>query len=361
MGKEWKITTIGSVFTTLTGTTPSKKNSNFYGSFIPFVKPPELGNSQINCAKDNLSESGAKFGRTAPENSILVSCIGSCLGKVGLNTIPVTFNQQINAILPAIDVAVPSFMFYQVLTDTFKNQLKSLASGTTIPIVNKRKFNSINIILPPIREQHRIASLLKNIDDLREKQRKALIMTKEMIPSLFYDMFPEDKNNQYIILKDLVKIHYGKALRKHERKEGKYPVCGANGCIAFHDKALIKFPTIIIGRVGSIGKVTFIKDGVWPIDTAYYVEPIEKIDLFYLYWFLKLSNLEHLSTSTCIPGLNRNILYKTSILVPPIKLQKIFTEKAHEILSLLDQQKKSLQNLDKLFESTLNHCFSFNN
>lgn len=155
----WAKTTIGATFTTVTGGTPSKSNEGFYGDFIPLVKPPELRGSELDSAEDGLSEAGAAVARIAPRHSILVSCIGN-LGKVGLNTIPVAFNQQINAIFPDGDKALPSFMLYQVLSCSFKEQLESQASGTTVPIVNKSKFNSIEIVLPPLPEQQRIVAIL---------------------------------------------------------------------------------------------------------------------------------------------------------------------------------------------------------
>lgn len=155
----WGRVALGTAFTTVTGGTPSKSNEGFYGDFMPLVKPPELLDAKLDSAEDSLSEAGAAVARTAPPNSILVSCIGN-LGKIGLNTTRVAINQQINAIFPNEGKALPPFMFYQVLSCTFKEQLQSLASGTTVPIVNKSKFNSIEIVLPPLPEQQRIVAIL---------------------------------------------------------------------------------------------------------------------------------------------------------------------------------------------------------
>jgi type I restriction enzyme S subunit len=160
----WQRTTLGVAFPTVTGNTPPKNNPDFFGNFMPLVKPPELIDTAIDEAEDGLSRSGAEVARIAPPNSILVSCIGN-LGKIGLNTIPVAFNQQINAIFPDEGRALPSFMFYQTLSCSFKEQLESLASGTTVPIVNKSKFNSIEIVLAPLPEQHRIVAILDEAFD----------------------------------------------------------------------------------------------------------------------------------------------------------------------------------------------------
>lgn len=184
MKARWEKTTLGVAFTTVTGGTPAKSNEGFYGDFMPLVKPPELCDSELDSAEDGLSEAGAAVARTAPLHSILVSCIGN-LGKVGLNTIPVAFNQQINAIFPDEDKALPSFMFYQTLSCSFKEQLESLASGTTVPIVNKSKFNSIEIVLPPLPEQQRIVAILDEAFEAIAAARANAAQNRQNAKALF--------------------------------------------------------------------------------------------------------------------------------------------------------------------------------
>lgn len=151
---------LGRAFKTVTGATPPKSEAHYYGEFMPFVKPPELCDGELDGAADSLSESGAAVARTLPPHSVLVSCIGN-LGKVGLNMVPIAFNQQINAILPDTATAVPKFMFFQALSRPFKEQLENLASGTTVPIVNKSKFNSIRVTVPSIQQQELIVERLE--------------------------------------------------------------------------------------------------------------------------------------------------------------------------------------------------------
>jgi len=167
-GEGWMEKPLGGAFTTATGNTPPKNNADFYGDFMPLVKPPELCDSAFDSATDGLSEAGAAVARILPSNSILVSCIGN-LGKIGLNTVPVAFNQQINAILPDDSIAIPEFMFFQVLSSAFKEQLEALASGTTVPIVNKSKFNSVTVVLPPLPQQR---SIVAKLGSLREKTQR---------------------------------------------------------------------------------------------------------------------------------------------------------------------------------------------
>ncbi len=160
--KDWEVAKLGDTFQTVTGTTPPKKDKKLYGSFMPFVKPPELIGGIVDNAPDNLSSNGASVARVAPTGTVLIACIGN-LGKVGLVNKPVAFNQQINAIFPDKKLALPHFLFFLSKSPLFRDQLERLAKGTTVTIVNKTAFNTIKIPLPPIKTQHTIVTKLDNI------------------------------------------------------------------------------------------------------------------------------------------------------------------------------------------------------
>lgn len=150
----WVWTTVNAVGDVITGNTPSTKNRANYGNDIPFVKPPLLVDRGIYDAPEGLSKQGMASARVLPLNSVLVSCIGN-LGKTGISKLPVAFNQQINAIIFSNDV-IPKYAFYY--TQTLKNWLYSIASATTLPIVNKSKFQKAPIPIAPVNEQKRIVA-----------------------------------------------------------------------------------------------------------------------------------------------------------------------------------------------------------
>ncbi len=69
-------------------------------------------------------------------------------------------------------------MFFQSLSPAFKEQLESLASGTTVPIVNKSKFNSVRIVLPPLTSQKPVVSQLTALRE--ETQRLARLYGRKL-------------------------------------------------------------------------------------------------------------------------------------------------------------------------------------
>jgi len=126
-------------------------------------------------------------------------------------------------------------------------------------------------------------------------------------------------------VQDIAVAHYGKALKKEHRDEtGNYSVFGSSGQIGKHSDFVADFPTLIIGRKGSVGEVIWAPEGGWVIDTAFYLELLdhEAIDLRYLFYALKRANLSAKTITTSIPGLNRDDLYDTQIPLPPLPEQK---------------------------------------
>lgn len=151
-------------FRTATGGTPPKSDNQNYGCDIRFVKPPELLDAVVQQTADGLSESARSKARIAPAGSVLVSCIGN-LGKIGLlDEEEAAFNQQINAILPSNDIALPQFVFWQCRSKPFRRELESRASGTTVSIVNKSQFNSIPFWVPSLEEQSAIVGYLNELE-----------------------------------------------------------------------------------------------------------------------------------------------------------------------------------------------------
>ena len=152
--KGWKWVTLADVAKVVTGNTPPTGDARNYGDAIPFVKPTELVDREIRFAPAGLADQALGKARVVPAGAVLVSCIGN-LGKTGLAKVPVAFNQQINAVVFNENV-VPEFGFYYA--QTLKSWLYGESSATTLPIINKGKFQQAPFPLAPIAEQREIVA-----------------------------------------------------------------------------------------------------------------------------------------------------------------------------------------------------------
>ena len=144
-------------------------------------------------------------------------------------------------------------------------------------------------------------------------------------------------------IKDICSINYGKGLGKNNIVEGNIPVYSSGGIIGYHNESLINSKGVIIGRKGNAGSVFYSNSPFFCIDTAFYVEPNDNIDLKFLYYKLISIKLERHKIDSAVPGINRDTIYSISITVPPIDEQK----RIADILSTFDDL---IENLKKLIE-----------
>ena len=174
ISKGWCLCRLGDIGKIVTGNTPTKDIAEYYGGNIPFYKPADLEEGKcIKNASDHLSVLGFEQARKIPANSILVTCIGATIGKTGLITVEGSCNQQINAIIPN-EVAYAEFIYYTCISDYMQKEIKSNASATTLPILNKGNFAKLPFPLPPYNEQQRIVNKIEELFTSLDNIRKAL-------------------------------------------------------------------------------------------------------------------------------------------------------------------------------------------
>ena len=145
-------------------------------------------------------------------------------------------------------------------------------------------------------------------------------------------------------LKEILPITYGKGLPKAKRSEdGEYAVFGSSGQIGMHSEAMTSKPSLIVGRKGTIGAVYYSKYPCWPIDTVYYVEENENINLKFFLYLLKGLNLEDLDKSTAVPGLSRDDYNQIEVVIAPFNEQKRIVEEIEKQFSRLDEAVENLK------------------
>ena len=189
MAGEWGKKTLNALGRIVTGKTPPSNMVDAFGGDIPFVTPSDMnGERTISNTSRKLTTSGLSAVKNAfiPKNAVLVSCIGSDMGKVALAGADCVTNQQINSIVIDTDDS-PLFVYYNL--STRKSEIRGAASGSAQPILNKSSFGRIEIELPSPSEQRAIAHILGTLDDKIELNRKQNETLEAMARALFKAWF----------------------------------------------------------------------------------------------------------------------------------------------------------------------------
>ena len=187
--KEYKIKNIGNV---VTGKTPPSANPEQFGNEFAFVTPTDFKNYSKNIyfSERFISSKGydAHKNKILPIDSIIVTCIGSDMGKVAINKVPCLTNQQINSIIPNTELTTPDFLYYNLL-EQYENLKTLAAGGSTMPLLNKTDFENIELTLPPLPEQQAIAEILSSLDDKIELNLQTNKTLEEMANALYKHWF----------------------------------------------------------------------------------------------------------------------------------------------------------------------------
>ena len=96
----WIIKTVAEVGKVVTGSTPNTSNHVFWNGTIPFVTLADLGGTKVRITGRSVSEEGLAQVREIPSGTVMVTCIGASIGKLGIAVEKCCTNQQINSIIP---------------------------------------------------------------------------------------------------------------------------------------------------------------------------------------------------------------------------------------------------------------------
>ena len=186
---DWGTQRIGDLGRVITGKTPTTKDPRNFGGEYPFITIPDLdGRVYVDESARTLSQQGADKIKTSllPTGSVMMSCIAT-VGKCGITAKPSFTNQQINSVIPG-DRVDPRFLYY-VFTQ-LGTELQSAGGGGSVYInVSKSRFSDVEVALPRLSEQRRIAHVLGTLDDKIELNRRVNETLEEMARAIFKDWF----------------------------------------------------------------------------------------------------------------------------------------------------------------------------
>jgi type I restriction enzyme S subunit len=186
--KKYRISDLGKV---VTGRTPPSSKPQCFGDKYPFITPSDMdGRKKADLTERYLSDDGANLLKSSllPAESVSVSCIGWQMGKSIMTSRPSFTNQQLNTIIPN-DKVDADFLYYSL--STRRKELLSLGATTGVrtPILNKSAFSDLEVSLPNIVEQRKIAAILSAYDDLIENNTRRIKILEEMAQTLYREWF----------------------------------------------------------------------------------------------------------------------------------------------------------------------------
>lgn len=239
----------------ITGNTPPRKNPEFYGDYIPFIKPTDIEIDRRYTPNPEECYSEIGFGKyyksLIPKGSTCVVTIGSIGKKITQAITDCFVNQAINAVIPNENYD-HNFIFYLLKNNLDK--VKGLDSGTSSgrENVSKSSFSSIQVDVPPLPTQRKIAAILSAYDDLIENNLKRIKLLEEKAFLRYKQIKSEETMDVEDKLDNLIQTVRRKAkIPKTEYSErGEYPIIDQStdfiGGYTDEKEAVYENPPIIV-------------------------------------------------------------------------------------------------------------------
>lgn len=201
--ERWEWVRLGELFNSIaSGGTPSKSNPDFWKGDIPWASVKDLGKEKyITKTQDYISHQGLEAGsKLADEGDILI-CTRMGLGKIGIASCPVAFNQDLKSVKLTSGVSLDFFF------NTYST-VKIKGTGTTVEGIKQEQLLNYVIGLPSGNEQHQIVEkvdeLMSLCDQLEQQSLTSLDAHQQLVETLLATL--SDSQNSEALAENWARI-----------------------------------------------------------------------------------------------------------------------------------------------------------
>ncbi|WP_063704297.1 restriction endonuclease subunit S [Pseudoalteromonas gelatinilytica] len=330
------------------------------------------------------------------EGDILIARMPDPIGRAcifpELNTKCVTV-VDICIVRPASDEIDSRWLMHLINSERFNNQILKFVTGTTRQRISRGNLAKLDVEVPPLEKQKRIAAILDKADNVRRKRQQAIDLADDFLRSVFLDMFGDPATNPkgfpLGILSDFYIDHkngtkcgpFGSALKKHEYVENGVPVWNMDN-ISLNGKFTdsprlwiteskyvdleaysVEDGDVIISRAGTVGKMGVVRSKSEHSIISTNLIRVRFGEKLRPEYFVNLMNyckgrVGRLKTGPdgAFTHMNTGILDKLEFPYPPIELQNRFIEIKEKVISSLEKSERN--EIDNLFNSLSQKAFA---
>ena len=248
------------------------------------------------------------------------------------------------------NVILPEYLEMWFKRPEFDREAAFIAVGGVRGSMPWEEFAKIKLPVPHIEKQRKIVNAYKIVTDriaLKQKINDNLDDTAQTLYQKYFESNSDKSSWKQGTVGDVLQLQRGHDLPRTEMTGGKYPVAGSTGTIGYHDEFTAEAPVIVMGRSGNIGNPRLYLCNCWTHNTSLYVKQIYEAEPLWVFYLLKNLNYDGFVGGSAVPTLNRNDVHAYGIAIPPLELQKSFSQK---VMSLIYCKEENLSEIEKLQE-----------
>lgn len=191
----WPTISLGELVDIKGGGTPDKSNAEYWNGEIPWASVKDFKKNIIDSTLDSITPLGVKNSATSiiPAGNIIIPT-RMALGKVAINAIDIAINQDLKALfIKDYNVVDRNYLFRWL--ESQSSLIASEGKGATVKGITLPFLKGLNVPIPPLNEQKRIAAILDKADGIRQKREQAIKLADDFLRATFLKMFGDPVSN----------------------------------------------------------------------------------------------------------------------------------------------------------------------
>ena len=376
---EWLKTSLIDIVELIGGGTPKTSKAEYWGGSINWLSVKDFNNENryVYSTEKTITEVGLNNSSTKllKKDDIIISARGT-VGELAMIPFPMAFNQSCYGIR-AKDGINSTFLYYLIKHSVRK--LKAMTHGSVFDTITRDTFANIEVVIPDIETQQRVAKMLADIDDKVKNNQSINNNLLEQVLALYTRKFVTTNNpaRSTIRADEYFDIAIGKTPpRKESHWFSNNPddvtwisisdmgSCGVyinssseqlmQEAVEKHNVKIVPNNTVILSFKLTVGRIA-ITDGEMATNEAIAHFKTDKPEINeYLYCYLKKFNYQTMgSTSSIATAVNSKIIKAMPFIVPTDEEIREFHDIAAPMFSLIKSNQQEINRLSVLRDSLL--------
>ena len=262
------------------------------------------------------------------------------------------------------------FLYLQLKTPHYLDHINKCKTGTTVRMITKKNIEDYVFLCPPKEAREKIVSMLWNIEDKIDLNKRINHNLEEQAQALYKSWFVDYepfRGGNFVDselgmipegwrvgeLSEIINITSGKrpsTKSDYPTSTNIVPVYGASGIMAYTTDKLYDIPILLIGRVGTLGIVQKIDDESWPSDNTLV---IMSNNYHFVYYILKTIDYKAINRGSTQPLITQSDIKQQMVLIPPDKVLMTFEQKASILDNAIKNNDTAIMNLALLRDTLL--------
>ena len=334
------------------------------GDGVPLVRAGDVENGRvaIDVLRTVSQEISRGFSRTVLRGGeLLVSLVGNP-GEVAVappSLAGANLSRQV-AMVALGAAADAGYVKYYLMSEVGRAHLFMRTGGAVQQVINLADLKTVPIALPDLAAQRQIASDLESYDDLIDNNRRRIQLLEDSVRLLFDEWFVRLNLPRHLSaaagsslpagwsklpLEDVLVLQRGFDLPSQDREAGEVPIYGSTGIVGSHNTAKVAGPGLVTGRSGTLGEVHFIRGSFWPLNTALWVKEFRRVTPLFALHLLRGMNLGQYNGGVSVPTLDRKVVHKAEVLLPPVSNMEAFETIASDVRQQIDTLTRMIDKL----------------